>query len=154
MGLQFLDAAVEIANSLETRERDEIMIAAAANYATCGLLDDAIRSADEISDSYLRDTAIAQIAVNTIAAEPDADLLSLVESIEDPGVHNLALEQVSAKYAEHNLFDQALEVCGQLEDSDSALSRIVPIMAEKNSLEWGEELLEEINHKHVRITCL
>src|SRR5215467_10190812 len=99
-GVQFIDAAVKIANSLETRERDEIAAAAAVNYAALGLLDDALASVREISDSYLADTAIVQTAVNVVASEPETDALSLVESIEDPGIQNLALEQISVKYAE------------------------------------------------------
>ena len=65
-----VDVAVEIANSLGTGERDEIMSAAAIDYSTLGLLDDAIKSANEISDSPLRDTTLTQIAVNAVASDP------------------------------------------------------------------------------------
>ena len=153
-GIQLIDAAVEIASFLETRERNEIAVEAAANYATFGLLDDAIRSAEGISDSYLRDTAVARMAVNVIECEPETAVLSLVESIEDPGIQNLALEQVSVKYAEVNLFDKALEVSGCLEDQDSALAKVVPLIAEKHSLEWGIELVGELDDSNLRATCL
>ena len=153
-GIQLIDTAVEIASSLETRERDEIAVEAAANYATFGLLDDAIRSAEGISDSYLRDTAVASIAVNVIECEPETDVLSLVESIEDPGIQNLAREQLSVKYAELNLFDTALEVSRRLEDPDPALASVIPLIAEKHSLERGGELVDEIDDTDLRITCL
>lgn len=153
-GVEFVDAVVGIVNSLPTRERDELMTATAINYSALGLLDDAIKSADEISDSYLRDTALTQIAVNTIAHEPDADVLSLVESIDDPGNQNLALEEIAAKYAEQKLFDQALEVCERLDDCDSALARIASITGKGDSLERSEELIQQINDGNTRSTCL
>jgi tetratricopeptide (TPR) repeat protein len=153
-GLQLIDAAVEIASFLETRERDQIAVVAAANYAAIGLLDDAIRSAEEISDSYLRDTAIARMAVNVIEREPETDVLSLVESIEDPGIQNLALGQLSVRYAELNLFDTALEVSRRLEDPDPALANVIPLIAEKHSLEQSGELVDELNDSNLRTTCL
>lgn len=153
-GLEFIDTAVAIANSLETGQRDEIMSAAAVNYSSLGLLDDAIKSADEISDSYLRDTALTQIAVNAVAHEPDGDLLSLIESIEDPGNQNLALEEIAVKYAEQNLFDRAVEVSERLDNRDSALSRIAKIIAKEDSLEWSDELAHQIDDSNTRTTCL
>src|SRR5436190_1385413 len=153
-GVEFLDAAVGLAKSLQTGACDEIMTAAAVNYSSLGLLDDAIQSAEDISDSYLRDTAITQIAVNTVSHQPDADLLSLVESIDDPGNQNLALEEIAVKYGEQNLFDQALEICERLDDRDAALARIVPLIGKENSLEWSEELIQEINDSNTRVTCL
>ena len=149
-GVEFLDAAVGLAKSLQTGACDEIMSAAAVNYSSLGLLDDAIQSAEDISDSYLRDTAISQIAVNTVSHQPDADLLSLVESIDDPGNQNLALEEIAVKYAEQNLFDQALEICERLDDRDAALARIVPLIGKENSLERSEELIQEINDSNTQ----
>jgi len=150
-GLEFVDAAAEIARSLV--DRDEIMVAVAADYATLGLLDDALRATDEIGDPYSRDTAIANIAVNWVTNKPDTDPLSLIDSIEDLGNQNLALEHISVKYAEQNSFDTALEICHQLDDSDSALTRIIPIIAEKDSLEWSGELVREIDDLNARTHC-
>lgn len=153
-GIQLIDVAVEIARSLETSECDKIAAAAAVNYASLGLLDDALASVREISDSYSVDTAIAQTAVNVTASEPESEVLSLVDSIEDPGIQNLALEQVSVRYAEHSLFDAALEVSGRLEDRDAALARIIPLVAEKESLEWSDDLVNQFNDSNLRTTCL
>jgi hypothetical protein len=102
-----------------------MMMAVADKYAALCLLDDAMRTTEEISDSYLRGTAISQVAAKTITCEPDADVFSLIDEIEDPGVYNVALEQLSIKYAESGLIDEALEITTRLEGSDAALSRIV-----------------------------
>jgi hypothetical protein len=151
-GLEFVDAAFAIGKPLG--DRDDIMMAVAGNYATLGLLDDALAAADEMADSYLRDTAIANIANNSVASAPEADPLSLIESIDDPVAQNLALEQLAVKFAEHNLFDQALDVCRELGDRDPVLSVIVPIIAEKDSLDWAKELAHEIDDLNGRIICL
>jgi hypothetical protein len=153
-GVEFVDAAIGLAKSLPTGASDEIMSAAAVNYSRLGLLDDAIKSAEEISDSYFRDTAITQIACNTVPHEPDADLLSLVDSIDDPGNQNLAVEEIAVRYAEQKLFDQALDVSERLDDRDSALARIVSVIGKEDSLEWGNELVREINDSNTRVTCL
>lgn len=153
-GVEFIDAAVAIANSLPTRERDEIMSAAAIRYSALGLLDDALKSADDISDSYTRDTALTQVGVNTVSAAPDSDPLTVIDSIDDPGNQNLALEEIAVKYAEQKLFDEAVEACGRLDDRDSALSRIAKIMGKEDSLEWSEELAREIDGGNTRTTCM
>src|SRR5262245_46031264 len=98
--LQFIDAAFGIGKSIEGSGRDEMMMACADKYAALCLLDDAMRTTEEVSDSYSRDTAISQVAVNTIACDPETDVLSLLEAIEDPGVYNVALEQLTVEYAE------------------------------------------------------
>jgi len=151
-GLEFVDGAAAIGKSLD--DRDEILMAVADAYANLGLIDDALAVADEISDSYSRDTAIGNVAVNVVASGPDVDPISLVDSIEDIGNQNLALAQISIRYAEQNLFDQALETCRQLEDYDSALIRIVPIIAERDLLERASELVEEIDDSNTRTNCL
>ncbi len=153
-GLEFVDAAVAVANSLETGARNEIMSAAAVIYSTLGLLDDAIKSADEISDSYSRDITIAQVAVHAVASETTDNVLSLVESIEDLGNLNLALEDVAVKYAENNLLDTALEVSERLDDRDSTLARIVSITGKVNPIELSEELIKSIDDSNARTTCL
>jgi tetratricopeptide (TPR) repeat protein len=153
-GLEFVDIAFAIGNSLDGHERDDIMLPVAVNYAKLCLLDDAIKAAEEISDSYLRDTAITQIGVNAIGCDAETDVLSILEAIEDPGVHNLALEQISLTYAEHSLFDEALDISGRLENRDSSLSSIVTIIAAKDSLERAEELVSEINDSRARATSL
>jgi tetratricopeptide (TPR) repeat protein len=153
-GLEFVDIAFAIGNSLDGHERDEILPAVAVSYAKLSLLDDAIKAAEEISDSYSRDTTITQIAVSAIGCDPDADVLSIIESIEDPGVHNLALEQLSVAYAEHGLFDEALDFSGRLENRDSSLASIITIIATENSLARAEELVSDINDSRLRATSL
>src|SRR5215471_19368465 len=99
-GLEFVDGAAELAKTLN--DRDEILMAIADAYATRRLFDDALAMADEIGDTYARDTAIANVAVHAVGSEPDIDPLALIESIEDLGSQNLALEQISVRYAQEN----------------------------------------------------
>ena len=114
----YLTCALRLAESLQSVELSETI---AIQYVEAGELERSVELAEQIPDAYARDSVLAVIAAKAVASEREDFATELLETIEDPILHNSASEEMAIEFAKRGTFDTALELTDQLSNNASAL---------------------------------
>jgi tetratricopeptide (TPR) repeat protein len=129
--IDFLSCALAVAQTVHGDGYSEVIEAVAVLYAQRGDLDRAVELAGAIPDPYLRDRAIGAIAANSVEPETSDFADDLIDSIEDPSLHELALEQIAIKHAERGDFERATSIANDLVNAGTVLGEIALIYDNK-----------------------
>ena len=134
--VDYLTCASHLAKSFHGARSVEIAEAIALQYVVAGQLERAVEQAEQIPDTYVRDSVFAVITAKAVASGRDDDATELLDTIEDPILHNSAVEEMSIEFAKRGEFDTALGLTDQLSNNASALGSIAVIF-------WQSDLKNE-----------
>ncbi len=130
-GESLLASAARVAETIGNLDGySELASLIAIRYAESGLLDVAVDLAETVADPYSREQLLAGIVAECVEFGEDDYADELLQMIEDPGLYSVAREQMAMKYAEAGIFDKALKIAREIDDSGQTLSRIVLIYAD------------------------
>jgi tetratricopeptide (TPR) repeat protein len=152
---RFLACAVRVAETVGNLDGySELASLIATRYAEAGLLDVAVDLAETIEDPYSREQLLAGIAAECVAFGEDEYARELLQMIGDPGLYSVATEQMAVKYAEAGIFDKALEIAREADDSGQTLSRIAFIQADGGLTVQALELARSIEDPILKTIAL
>ena len=134
--VDYLTCASRLAESFHGAGYVEIAEAIALQYVVAGQLEQAVEQAEQIPDAYVRDSVFAIVTAKAVAAGRDDDATELLNTIEEPILHNSAVEGMSIEFARRGEFDTALGLTDELSDNASALGSIAIIY-------WQHDLKDE-----------
>jgi tetratricopeptide (TPR) repeat protein len=147
-----LASALGVAETVEGEERSELLEAIAVEYCRRGNLETALELAESIQDPYLRERTIGTLAALSFDVQAPDQANELLDSIEDPSLVAIAIEQTSVRLAERGEFEEAIRLTDQLADPADALSNIAVLYAQKGNFEEAIEVAQMIEPAHTRTT--
>jgi len=142
--VDYLTCALRLAESLHGDAHLEITEAIALYYVDAGQLDRGVELAEQVPDAYARDSLLAVITAKAVASEDEDYATELLETIEDPILHNSAIEKMAIEFARRGEFDAALGLTDQLEDNASALGAIAALYWQSGQKDEALELARSI----------
>ena len=142
--VDYLTCALRLAESLHGDAHLEITEAIALYYVDAGQLDRGVELAEQVPDAYARDSLLAVITAKAVASEDEDYATELLETIEDPILHNSAIEKMAIEFARRGEFDAALGLTDQLEDNASALGAIAALYWQSGQKDEAVELARSI----------
>jgi len=142
--VDYLTCALRLAESLHGDAHLEITEAIALYYVEAGQLDRGVELAEQVPDAYARDSLLAVITAKAVASEDEDYATELLETIEDPILHNSAIEKMAIEFARRGEFDAALGLTDQLEDNASALGAIAALYWQSGQKDEALELARSI----------
>lgn len=145
-----LASALAVAETIEGEERSELLETIAVEYCRRGNLETAIQLADTIDDPYLRDRTIGTLASLSFDPQAPDTANELLDSIEDPSLSVIAIEQTTVRLAERGEFEEAVRLTDQLGDPADALGNIAVRYAQKGFFEEAIEVAQMIQPAHNR----
>lgn len=125
--VDYLTCALRLAESLHGEAYLEIAEAVALQYIEAGELERGVELAEQIPDAYARDSLLAVSTAKAVASEEEDYATELLETIEDPILHNSAIEKMAIEFARRGEFDAALGLTDQLADNASALGAVAAL---------------------------
>jgi hypothetical protein len=140
----YLTCASRIAESLHGEAQLEITEAIALHYVEAEQLERGVELAEQIPDAYARDSLLAVITAKAVASEEEEYATDLLETIEDPILHNSAIEKMAIEFARRGEFDTALELTDQLADNASALGVIAALYWQSGQKDEALDLARSI----------
>lgn len=152
--LDYLTCATRLAQSLYGDACVEITEAIALQYVEAGQLERAVEQAELMTDAYARDSILARITPIAVASGDDDYALELLETIDDPILHNSAIENMSIEFARRGKFDTALELADQASDNDSTLGSIAALYWQSGQKNEAVELARSIEFDQQRAITL
>jgi len=141
-----LACATRVAETIKNLEgHGEAMSAMASRYADAGQLDFALALVETIEDPYIKDRALAELAVKTRdAGASTEEARQLLKGVEDPGFSASALAQLSIKLAEAGDYDRAVEMATEMDDASSTLAEIAVLSADGGRYDKALEIIRNI----------
>lgn len=142
--VNYLTCALRLAESLHGEGQLEVTEAIALHYIEAGELDRGVELAEQIPDAYARDSLLAVITAKAVALEEEDYASELLETIEEPILHNSAIEKMAIEFARRGEFDAALGLTDQLADNASALGTIAALYWQSGQKNEALELARSI----------
>jgi tetratricopeptide (TPR) repeat protein len=142
--VDYLTCALRLAESLHGEAHLEITEAITLHYVEAGQLERGVELAEQIPDAYARDSLLAVITAKAVASEEEDYATELLETIEDPILHNSAIEKMAIEFARRGEFEAALGLTDQLEDNASALGTIAVLYWQSGQKNEALELARSI----------
>ena len=93
-------------------------------YVEKGEVDLAAQLADSVSDPFVRDRILMNVAEKCAAIDDDEYAFQLIEAIEDHGTQSMARERVALQKSAKNETEKALEMVENLSHPDDAFADI------------------------------
>ena len=147
-----LASALAVAETVEGEEHSELLEAIATEYCRRGDLSTAEELAETIQDPYLRDRTIGTLAALSFDVQEPESANQLLDSIEDPSLVAIAIEQTAISLAQRGEFEEAIRLTDELVDPADALSNIAVLYAQSGAFEAAIEVAKMIEPAHSRTT--
>ena len=147
-----LAAALAEAEKLEGEEHSDLLELISTEYCRRGDLSLAVELADTIQDPYLRERTIGTLASLSFDVQNPDSANELLDSIEDPSLMAVAIEQTAIQLAERGEFEEAVRLTDQLADPADALSNIAVQYARSGAFDDALEVAQMIEPPSSRTT--